>query len=263
METKASLPFSKQISYAIDQFGWSLLINVISLALVYFYLPPKDARLPYLITQVTFLGVLNAITLIAAFGRLFDAIVDPIVASWSDGSKNLRGWRIPFMLAGAIPATVFFVLMFLPPVREVSPINIIWLMSLVFLAVYFLGRFPFDNQLQAYLVVITYAVPLSFLSVLPNATLAEIEHDALRSGERKEGMFFAARTLMQKFGQTFGILIFAMLTSFGKDIGDDLGIRLSGLAGFGLCLLAGIVFTRYNEKRLLDETAQMQAAVAK
>jgi len=137
-------------------------------------------------------------------------------------------------------------------------------MSLVFLAVYFLGKFPLDNQLQAYLVVITYAVPLSFLSVLPNAILADIaEHDALRTGERKEGMFFAARTLMQKFGQTFGILIFATLTSFGKDIGDDLGIRVSGLVGFGLCLLAGVVFTRYNEKRLLDETAQMQAAGAR
>ena len=460
METKTSLPFGKQIAYAIGQFGWSLLINVISLELVYFYLPPKDAGLPYLITQVTFLGVLNAITLIAASGRFFDAIVDPIIASLSDRSKNPRGRRIPFMLAGALPATVFFILMFLPPVREVSSINIIWLlitqilfyisftfyvtpffallpelghnanerlnlstwisityalgiilaaqtpmladiyqnsfgsasrlqalqyavgtmgvialilmlvpiftidekkycvgepstvpllealkstfrnpnfkfyvvadfsyfmgltiintgllyyitvlllqqealvgtllaamilisfvfypavnilakktgkkilvvaaflvMSFVFLAVYFLGKFPFDNQLQAYLVVVTYALPLSFLSVLPNAILADIaEHDALRSGERKEGMFFAARTLMQKFGQTFGILIFAMLTSFGKDIGNDLGIRLSGLVGFGLCLLASIVFARYNEKCLLNETAQMQAAGAK
>ena len=95
------------------------------------------------------------------------------------------------------------------------------------------------------------------------AILADIaEHDALRSGQRKEGMFFAARTLMQKIGQTFGILVFAALTTFGKDPGQDLGIRLSGLVGFALCLVAGFVFIRYNEKKLLSETTELQAKQA-
>jgi GPH family glycoside/pentoside/hexuronide:cation symporter len=58
---------------------------------------------------------------------------------------------------------------------------------------------------------------------------------------------------MQKFGQTFGILIFAGLTTFGKDPGNDLGIRLSGIAGFVLCFAAGVIFLRYNEARLLAE----------
>ncbi|MFN3981993.1 MAG: MFS transporter, partial [Caldilinea sp.] len=79
------------------------------------------------------------------------------------------------------------------------------------------------------------------------------EHDAMRTGERLEGMFFAARTLMQKLGQTMGVVIFASLTILGRNPGDDFGIRLSGLAGFALCLAAGLVFTRYNERRVLDE----------
>ena len=127
------------------------------------------------------------------------------------------------------------------------------------MGVYFFGRTSIDPTVQAYMLVLLYSVPLSFLSVLPNAILADIaEHDALQSGERKEGMFFAARTLMQKFGQTFGILVFAMLTTFGKDPGDDLGIRLSGVAGFLLCLGAGLAFMRYNERKLMQETAQLQ-----
>ncbi|MCB0034407.1 MAG: MFS transporter, partial [Anaerolineales bacterium] len=94
--------------------------------------------------------------------------------------------------------------------------------------------------------------------VLPNAILADIaEHDALQTGQPKEGMYFAARTLMQKFGQTFGIFVFAMLTTLGKDPGDDLGIRLSGLFGFVLCLLAGLLFIRYNERQLLQEIEQL------
>ena len=108
--------------------------------------------------------------------------------------------------------------------------------------------------MQAYGVIIFYAVPLAFLGVLPNAVLGDIaEHDARATGQAQEGMFFAARTLMQKLGQTLGIVVFAGLTTFGRNPGDDLGIRLSGVAGFALCLLAGIVFIRYGERKLLAE----------
>ena len=128
-------------------------------------------------------------------------------------------------------------------------------MSGIFLMIYFLGRLPLDSQLQAYLIVFCFALPLSFLGILPNAILADIaEHDALASGIKQEGMFFAARTLMQKFGQTFGVLLFAALTTLGKDPGHDLGVRLSGLCGALLCLLAGLYFLRYNEKQVLEET---------
>lgn len=458
MNTKPTLPLSKQISYAVGQLGWSILVNLIGLMLVYFYLPPETAKLPFFITQVIFLGVLNVLTIVAASGRLVDALTDPLIASFSDRFTHKRGRRIPFMAVGALPAALFCFLIFVPPLQEMSGWNIVWLvvaqilfyvfltlyvtpffallpelghtaderlnlstwisvtyalgivlaaqtplladimqeglgldsrvgaiqaaigvmavlalvfmavpiftiderkycegkpstvplftalkstfqnanfryyvvadfsyfmgltimntgllyyitvllgleealvgmllvvmvvvsfvfypvvnvlakkagkrvlvigsflsMSVVFMGVYFFGRMPLDPTAQAYILVLFYAVPLSFLSVLPNAILADIaEHDALQSGERKEGMFFAARTLMQKFGQTFGILVFAMLTTFGKDPGDDLGIRLSGLAGFLLCLGAGLAFTRYNERKLMLETGQMQRAV--
>jgi GPH family glycoside/pentoside/hexuronide:cation symporter len=66
---------------------------------------------------VTFLGVLNALTLIAASGRLLDAIADPWIASWSDRTTHRRGRRIPFLMFGALPAAVFLVLMFVPPVQ--------------------------------------------------------------------------------------------------------------------------------------------------
>jgi GPH family glycoside/pentoside/hexuronide:cation symporter len=47
-----------------------------------------------------------------------------------------------------------------------------------------------------------------------------------------------------------------MLTTFGKDPGDDLGIRLSGMVGFTLTFTAGLVFTRYNESKVLAELAE-------
>lgn len=63
---------------------------------------------------------------------------------------------------------------------------------------------------------------------------------------------------MMKFGQTLGVVIFASLTTFGKDPGNDFGIRISGLVGFVLCLFAGFFFMNYKEKLLLKETEEFQ-----
>ncbi len=449
------LPIGKQITYAVGQLGWSTLVNIIGLQLVYFYIPPEGSGIQVFIPQVVFLAVLNAITLIAAGGRLWDAITDPLIANLSDRWKGKMGRRMPFLLAGSIPAAVFCTLMFVPITKGESGWNIAWLfimqtffylflttyvtpffallpelghtanerlnlstwisityalgimfaaqvplfgnifgsllgientvlqlqiaigflsgisiilmmvpvmtieekryciatptdvplfqalkktfknknfiyyvaadfsyfmaltivmtgllyyitvllglnkelmssllpamvvisfvfypvvnilakkvgkkilisssfifMSMIFFFIYFLGRLPLSETIQAWLIVIFYAIPISFLGILPNAVLADIaEHDALKTDVRQEGMFFAARTLMQKFGQTFGVLIFAALTSLGKDPGDDFGVRLSGMIGFALCVFAGLYFMKYKEKKLLKEIDEMQ-----
>lgn len=457
MTSKPFLSPGKQIAYALGQLGWSTLVNIIGLTLVYFYLPPENAGLPTLITTAVFLGIFNAITLIAASGRLWDAITDPLIANLSDRSRHRRGRRIPFLAVGALPAALFCALMFTPPVREVSAVNIVWLvvmqmlfylfltvyvtpyfallpelghtatqrlnlstwisityalgimvaaqtpalagvvqsafgvddkmtafqiaiaalafmaallmylpvlfidenrycervpstvplleavrttfrnqsfryyvvadfayfmaltivntgllyyitvlllleealvsalltvmvilsfvfypavnllarrlgkkplivvsffwMSVIFFGVFFLGRMPLPPVAQAYTLIVLYAIPIAFLGVLPNAVLADIaEHDAMHTGERLEGMFFAARTLMQKLGQTMGVVIFATLTIWGRNPGDDLGVRLSGMAGFALCVAAGLIFLRYNERRVLRELEQREAS---
>lgn len=43
MALKPTLPLSRQIASAVGRLGWSTLIDVVGLALVYFYLPP-DSR---------------------------------------------------------------------------------------------------------------------------------------------------------------------------------------------------------------------------
>lgn len=458
MSQLKDLSLGRQIAYATGQLGWSTLINIIGIQLVYFYIPPENAGLPYFITQVTFLAVLNAVTLIAATGRLFDAITDPLIASFSDRLKSRWGRRIPFLAAGAIPAAVFTLLMFMPPSQEISSGNLVWLIAMqflfylfltvyvtpyfallpelghtpdqklnlstyisityalgiiiaaqtpmlanmikssqglttvesfqyavgvlagfatlmmlvpvffikekdycraeptsvnmreallrtfknknfryyvaadfayfaalsiimtgllyymtvllfpedkthgenlvgallavmvvvsfvfypivnllakkfgkknlvlfafvwfgmVFMLVYFLGKLPMGKDAQAYLLIILASVPMSILGILPNAILADIaEHDALKSGVRQEGMYFAARTLMQKMGQSFGILVFAALTTFGKDPGDSLGIQLSGIVGLFLAVAATFVFRNYREKQILQETKEL------
>lgn len=451
--THTPLPARIQFFYAIGQLGWSTLINIIGIQLLFFYIPPENAGIPLYITQAVFFIVLNAITLIAAAGRLLDAFTDPLIGSFSDRLQHKNGRRIPFMKWGALPAGIFCVLMFVPITDGISGWNIAWLllvqalfyitltmyvtpyfallpemgktaterlnlstwisityalgivaaaivpalagplgeafsldtpraiqlaialmagiavicmyipvltidehkytdskpstvpllpslkatltnpnfrfyvvadfvyfmaitfiqtgllfyvtvllgldeglvlillgitvllsfvaypfvnltarrigkkamivfaffaMSGIFVWVFFFGQSSLPNSTEAYLFAIIYSLPLAILGVLPNAVLADIAgHDALKTEEPKEGMYFAARTLLQKMGQTAGIMVFAMLTTFGKDPGDDLGVRLSGLFGCLLCLAAGFVFLRYQEKQLLREIDEM------
>jgi len=124
------------------------------------------------------------------------------------------------------------------------------IMSLIFVAIYFLGKFPISVYVQVYALVLCAAFPLAALGILPNAILAEIaQDDARETGENREGMFFAVKYLFVKMGQTLGIALFAFLTVYGKDPGNDHGLRLNGICGFVLCLGALVFFSRFREKR--------------
>lgn len=125
------------------------------------------------------------------------------------------------------------------------------LLSLIFVAIFFLGKLPLSPTAQVYILVLSTSFPLASLGILPNAILAEIaENDAKRTGENSEGMFFAVKYLFVKLGQTLGIALFAFLTVYGKDPGHDYGLRLNGICGCVLCILAMIFFSRFRERRV-------------
>ncbi|MFI5149963.1 MAG: MFS transporter [Bacteroidia bacterium] len=119
-----------------------------------------------------------------------------------------------------------------------------------FLCIYFLGRFPIPPKAQLFMLVSIAAFPLAALGILPPAILADLAaEDAEQTGSSKEGLFFAVKYFSVKLGQTFGIGVFAALTLYGKDPGHDLGLRLNGIFGACLCLVAALVFSRFKEKR--------------
>lgn len=124
------------------------------------------------------------------------------------------------------------------------------LLSLIFSAIFFLGKFPISAEAQIYIFGVSAAFPLAALGILPNAILAEIaEHDAKQTGENREGMFFAVKYLFVKLGQSLGIALSAFLLFYGKDPGNDYGLRLNGVCGFVLCVAALIVFSRFKEPK--------------
>jgi len=127
--------------------------------------------------------------------------------------------------------------------------------SLLFISQSGLGWIPLPLAMQGYLVVLLAFFPLAAYGILPNAIVADIaENDALRTGSHREAIYFGARSFMMKLGQMVALLIFTSLLVFGRDIGDDLGVRLTGLAGVAFCLLSLAFLYRYDEKNLLKES---------
>ena len=117
--------------FAVGQLGWAALSGVISNCLVYYYMP-EDALLSQghtlFITQTAvFFGFLTVIGGIPALGRVFDAVTDPLIASFSDRCRHKLGRRIPFMRYAAIPFGVVTVLVFVSPVPQISWVNSLFL----------------------------------------------------------------------------------------------------------------------------------------
>ncbi len=452
---KPSLPLSKGIAYAIGQLGWSLTLGLVVNYLIYFYLPPADARLPELIPSFYLFGFISIIGLITMGGRLIDAVTDPWIATLSDRSTAKRGRRISFMAKGGLPMVVMMILLFMPPSGDPGALNVIWLTVTLFLfylfytiyvtpyftliaelghtpqerlnlstyisltfflgtalasqapmlfpifesagmdriasirvtfallglfsliclyvpvftidekkystgvpstvpmleslkltfrnpnflpfalsdMVYFLaltilqtaliyyvtvllrqqeqfysllfivmavvsfacypavnlvarrtgkkkmivGSFilfsavfgltslfglpwvPLSLTAQGYLLAVLGGLPLAAFGILPNAIVADIaEHDALKTGSHREGIYYGARTFMQKIGQMIAMLVFTSLLVLGRDVGDDLGVRISGMVAAVFCLGGLYLFSRYDEKKLLEETKEMK-----
>jgi len=121
-------------------------------------------------------------------------------------------------------------------------------LGLAFAGISLLGELPITPIFQLYILLGIAAFPVAALGILPNALLARIASDNTAStGDNREGTYFAVNFFSIKVGQTLGLAMFAMLTIYGKDPGHDFGLRLSGIFGCALCILAAFIFTGFSQ----------------
>ena len=141
------LPTWKLVIFALGQLGWSLASYGVSNLVMYFYMPPEAAGarriFPPFIFEGVLLGIFTIIGLVNFGARFFDAVTNPLIASWSDRSRARMGRRRFFMAMSFAPFALFSVLVFFPlrhfttiPGPGASWMNTAWL-SLTILAFYF------------------------------------------------------------------------------------------------------------------------------
>ena len=102
---------------------------------------------------------------------------------------------------------------------------------------------------QGFILVVAAAFPMAIFGILPQAMVADVSlSDSRRTGENREGMFYAARTFAFKLGQSVSMLLFTALATIGA--GSGLGYRVVAATASGLALVGGIILIFYNEKKV-------------
>ena len=141
---KKRLTKKQMIIFSVGQFGWSLLGGIISAWLVTFFMPAATDKAAgatlYITGGLVIGGFLTIIGLITAISRIFDAVTDPLIATWSDRSTNKKGRRIPFMQIAAVPFAAVTVLLFCVSFNAVWA-NVLWVSIMIVLFYLFMTMY--------------------------------------------------------------------------------------------------------------------------
>ena len=135
-------------------------------------------------------------------------------------------------------------------------------LSLAYLITALIGIVPgLTGIVPGALIVVIAAFPMALLGIIPQAIVADVaEQDAIVTGEKREGMFFAARTFAMKLGQSVAMLVFTSLAVLGasQDLtSNDLtasptGLRIVAVVAVCFCMLGAVLLISYDEKSVMD-----------
>lgn len=116
---------------------------------------------------------------------------------------------------------------------------------------------PLSTTVQAVIIVVFGSFPMAIFGILPQAMVADCaEYDSKKTGESRQGMFFAARTFCFKLGQSIAMLLFTSLATIGAkngSAGSELGYRVVAIVSACLCLIGGIILVFFNDKIFTEE----------
>lgn len=123
-----------------------------------------------------------------------------------------------------------------------------------------IGVLPLPGMVFGVAIVVIAAFPMALLGIIPQAIVADVaEEDAIVTGEKREGMFFAARTFAMKLGQSIAMLAFTSLAILGtsQDLSSNditaspIGLRIVALVAIAFCVLGAVTLMFYNEKKVM------------
>jgi len=115
-----------------------------------------------------------------------------------------------------------------------------------------MGKLPIPAEIQGYILCVLAAPAMAIFGILPQAVVADIaECDEIETKENRSGMFYAARTFSMKMGQAVAMLLVTSLGTIRQDIG--LGYRIVAICAAAVCVIGGLLFAMYNEKKVYSK----------
>ena len=90
-------------------------------------------------------------------------------------------------------------------------------------------------------------IPMAGVNMLPKAITADItDYDELRTGMRREAMFYATQDLVEKIASSFSPFLLALLLTLGDTADNPLGIRLVGPVAGAIAFVGFWLFRGYR-----------------
>lgn len=131
--------------------------------------------------------------------------------------------------------------------------RLVYALSMLFVAIifpllYFVGFLPvFSPLLQAAIFVAILGIPFSAQFLFPNAIMADVvDFDFLKTGQRREALFYSLQDTLQKFSLAASAIIFGFVLQFlGFSKENPLGLRLIGLVAGAFVFFGFVLFFKY------------------
>ena len=128
---------------------------------------------------------------------------------------------------------------------------------------FFVGFIPGIPKLaQGIVIAFLVGLPMGGVNLMPRAITADIaDYDEIRTGMRREAMFFTTQNLFEKFGSSFSTLALALILLLGETAEDPLGIRLLGPVAGAIALVGYFVFKGYRLPSTVTPQSVRQAGL--
>ena len=137
-----SFNFGQKFRYSCTSAGLNIITITVSTWLLYFWSPPLDSGRPQYLN-------LTLVGLLLGLGRLWDAVIDPLIGHWSDKTSSRWGRRRPFMIFGTPIMVLSLLLLWTPPTSQSGIVNAVYffLVTTVFYTSWSLVGIPYDSSL--------------------------------------------------------------------------------------------------------------------
>ena len=166
-------------------------------------------------------------------------------------SFDLEGGAVSSILAGA---AILAVIVFLPAIYRLTVSRgKAWVYSaamlfaaLTFPLLFLMGLIPgVDPLIQSIFFVALAGIAITGVFAFPNAIMADIiDYDALRTGMRREALYYGAQNTIEKGVGSLAVAILAGLFLLGETAADPLGLRLVGPVAGATAFIGFIIFIR-------------------
>lgn len=131
-----------------------------------------------------------------------------------------------------------------------------WIFAAVFTFIFFADEIaalvPGYELVLGIVMGLTVSFPFACINILPQSILSDIiQQDTIVSGVRREGIFSAIKTFIDKIAYAVAMMIVSSVLAIGALKGESvglLGIKLTGIFACVFSIISVVFFMLYNDK---------------